>query len=453
ADQRLLWVDKYAPDAAGDLCVHARKLGELRQWLARGRGGVLIVSGPAGSAKSTSISVLASELQYSVVYWNESFDLSSHAFTVREQSRRERDTDRCVDRESRLASFRRFLSQSQRYGSLAFGSGSRKLVVVDELPLLAKPAQVDEFRTACRSAFQASRFPIIFVLTSEFENRQTAQRVFGSDLLASPNVAQIRFNAVSATGMRKALRRVADGEGFLLGKDAIERIVAASNGDVRSAIHQLQFDQVACTDDGATVEKDMGLSVCHALGKVLYGKVSHVDEFERIIERCDIGDGLFCEHLHENYLRFLKMSVEAQRDTASAFSDADLMSQAYGRSLPSYASVIGCLAYSLSRRRDSTSSPPPSWQPLRSPLSREMRIGIDGRKSDLRDFCRDNPTQALQTVNPDASSMWTDTLPYMALIMPPNRLLYHIRSHKRRLGMSMDLLSVICGTAKSLQRP
>lgn len=57
-----------------------------------------------------------------------------------------------------------------------------------------------------------------------------------------PTVA--RFNAVSATGMRKALRRVADGEGFLLGKDAIERIVAASNGDVRSAIHQLQFDQV-----------------------------------------------------------------------------------------------------------------------------------------------------------------------------------------------------------------
>lgn len=35
-----------------------------------------------------AISVLASELQYSVVYWNESFDLSSHAFTVREQSRR-----------------------------------------------------------------------------------------------------------------------------------------------------------------------------------------------------------------------------------------------------------------------------------------------------------------------------------------------------------------------------
>lgn len=92
----VLWIDKYAPHAEEDLCMHKAKLAEIKAWLqtfgrpappprsplslitaaregrdARyGHGqSLLILAGPAGSAKSATIRVLAANLGYDVVTW------------------------------------------------------------------------------------------------------------------------------------------------------------------------------------------------------------------------------------------------------------------------------------------------------------------------------------------------------------------------------------------------
>ena len=52
------------------------------------------------------------------------------------------------------------------------------------------------------------------------------------------------FRAVTETAMRKALRRVIDGECISIDEDMIDVVITNSNGDIRSAIHQLQFQHV-----------------------------------------------------------------------------------------------------------------------------------------------------------------------------------------------------------------
>ena len=50
----------------------------------------------------------------------------------------------------------------------------------------------------------------------------------------------LRVNPVATVNMRKALQRVAAGEGFSAAAE-VHQIVELSNGDVRHAVNELQF--------------------------------------------------------------------------------------------------------------------------------------------------------------------------------------------------------------------
>ncbi|KAJ1623005.1 Rad17 cell cycle checkpoint protein-domain-containing protein [Pavlovales sp. CCMP2436] len=75
-----LWLDRFRPTSRTDLCVHAKKLDEIAAWLGGVRGElelglapskrVLILSGPTGCAKSSSLRVLAAEAGFEVLTWS-----------------------------------------------------------------------------------------------------------------------------------------------------------------------------------------------------------------------------------------------------------------------------------------------------------------------------------------------------------------------------------------------
>jgi hypothetical protein len=52
------------------------------------------------------------------------------------------------------------------------------------------------------------------------------------------------MNPVAKTGLLSALARVVAGERLRVPKPYLERVAQASQGDVRSAVHMLQFDQL-----------------------------------------------------------------------------------------------------------------------------------------------------------------------------------------------------------------
>lgn len=100
-----LWIDKYAPTSAAQLCVAPKKVKEVRAWLtAPSSSRLMVFVGSPGIGKSTVIKVLASELGWTVHEWNDSS--SSQHYTGRG------DSLTSVDRSNALESFQEFLDRS-----------------------------------------------------------------------------------------------------------------------------------------------------------------------------------------------------------------------------------------------------------------------------------------------------------------------------------------------------
>eukprot|EP00965_Chrysotila_dentata_P187553 6172214-Pleurochrysis_carterae.AAC.1 len=80
ADNQLL-IEKHAPVSSAALAVHKAKQQELRTWLTRADVALqlglrpmptlLVISGPTGAGKSTSLRVIANELGFELCEWVE----------------------------------------------------------------------------------------------------------------------------------------------------------------------------------------------------------------------------------------------------------------------------------------------------------------------------------------------------------------------------------------------
>lgn len=76
-----LWVEKYRPGSVAEICMHKRKISQIRDWLeshlqdlgqpaSHPRPRALILTGPPGCGKSTVVQALADELDLPVHTWN-----------------------------------------------------------------------------------------------------------------------------------------------------------------------------------------------------------------------------------------------------------------------------------------------------------------------------------------------------------------------------------------------
>jgi DNA polymerase III delta prime subunit len=111
------------------------------------------------------------------------------------------------------------------------------------------------------------------------------------DTLERAGAQHIRFNALTANVCSRELQRVAKAEGMALGEDDASRLVEASRCDLASAISALQLQAMGRSPSKATGntskkrkktdavgnatawhERDLGLSLFHALGKILHNK-------------------------------------------------------------------------------------------------------------------------------------------------------------------------------------
>lgn len=142
----ILWIDKYAPRTEDDLCIHNRKLEEVRIWIQRfglplpppnarhlfnnasgqmisgkeiktGHGQtMLVLTGPPGSMKTAMIRVLASSLGYQIVTWDGGESVGSSRFeNFGSSSSSNWDPSIDVPYESKLARFRNFFCTATRY--------------------------------------------------------------------------------------------------------------------------------------------------------------------------------------------------------------------------------------------------------------------------------------------------------------------------------------------------
>lgn len=257
------WSDRYGPSNLDELAVHKKKVADVQKWLTDVLSGLddrrlLVLKGPAGSGKSTTVALLSQVLGVQIIPWN-----NPTAAEVGSTS-------------SVAVQFSDFLNRSGQYGSLDFdgtakteSAATKRLLVVEEFPtnMTRSSAAIDSFRSvvlqyvatnapALSGAFKISDLdthpPVIMIITETLLTSNTAatdsftaHRLLGPEISNHPLVTIIEFNPVAPTFVTKALDLLIKKEARdskrrrAPGPAVIQRL--ADIGDIRSAVNTLEF--------------------------------------------------------------------------------------------------------------------------------------------------------------------------------------------------------------------
>ncbi|KIV80223.1 hypothetical protein PV11_07739 [Exophiala sideris] len=321
------WADRYGPSNLEELVVHKKKVADVQNWLqgkidGRNVQGVLILKGPAGSGKTTTLSLLAKTMGLQLVSWHNP-DASDLSATIAVQ-------------------FDEFLNRGGQFGGLAFDQEvaaavqqladvSHRVLVIEEFPatMTRQSNALQSFRSvilqylARSRPTSAARFlgkdsssenaPPVVIIISEtlissstaLSDSFTAHRLLGPEILNHSFVTVMDFNPVATTFVTKALDLVMKKEARdsrrrrMPGPAVIQKL--AEMGDVRSAVNSLEFlclrggdgaawsgtvaakakksskDSVPLTEMEKNSlqlvsQRETTLDMFHATGKVVYNK-------------------------------------------------------------------------------------------------------------------------------------------------------------------------------------
>ncbi|KAK0450286.1 Rad17 cell cycle checkpoint protein-domain-containing protein [Desarmillaria tabescens] len=339
-----LWVDLYEPTTEAELAVHVKKVEDVRRWLAEAfEGGpsgklrkyrrILALTGPAGTAKTTTMRILAREMDFEILEWRNSIGENAAIDTVSGQPFPENDPDR----EALFSKFESFLARASTCNNLFrdpaplvsssqaasssttltqtnTNSNKRRIILLEDLPNLLHNGTKDRFHAALQSLVvdpSPNPVPIVIIVSDtgmrgeasderlsagstyrEQDSVIDVRTVLPKDMLNGPYVTQIRFNPIAPTFLRKALQALLDrhfstargGNSVRPSKHILDIIVDSANGDIRSAVNALQFSSIgqkgrkkgksreAMVIMESVTRREQSLALFHLIGKVFYNK-------------------------------------------------------------------------------------------------------------------------------------------------------------------------------------
>uniref|UniRef100_A0A182X4X1 AAA+ ATPase domain-containing protein n=1 Tax=Anopheles quadriannulatus TaxID=34691 RepID=A0A182X4X1_ANOQN len=307
-------LEHFKPVQEADLAIHVKKIEEVKQWLTAAKKlhpatQILLVTGPSGSGKSVCIKTLAKALGYSIHEWTTPVDVDLYY-----DDKFDFDQDRAEKqgRRPQKALFDDFLYKTSRYCSLfASAAGeSSKLLLVKDFPnsMLRSP---EEFHDSLDRFRDSSTDPIVFVATdTASKSLDVAYNLFPPAVLESFQIHQIKFNAVSATLLKKAIKRI--GSVMKADKDIAkqyqtvpsklveEDIIASSQGDLRNCCLNYLF--TCMKSDGGPMPKRLRLDGS-SVGVVKQdGETRFVHSPESITECFLTQPTSIVSLLHSNYV-------------------------------------------------------------------------------------------------------------------------------------------------------
>lgn len=271
------WIDQYSPRNTSELCLHPRKLSDLRKVMLSMVNGdanapkLLILHGPSGCGKSTSTKLLAQDL------------IQSSATSLIEYT------------ESNL--FVEFLHDAKyRVGY------NRCVILVEEYPNVFHEPTHQLFKDSLWEWLHIEEpLPPLILCVTEVEhqsddnhgreffniqNNWTVDTLVGKRISNHTHVAKVKFNPIAMTYIKKTLNKLIQSESKLvfnrIPKLEISEFVDSIGkcGDIRSSIANLQFwstmrSKLPARDEKLmelySIGKETHLNLFHAIGKIIYG--------------------------------------------------------------------------------------------------------------------------------------------------------------------------------------
>ncbi|KAH6670635.1 Rad17 cell cycle checkpoint protein-domain-containing protein [Halenospora varia] len=328
------WAERFSPINLDELAVHKRKVADVRGWLeevmnGRMRQRLLLLKGAAGTGKTTTLQLLAKDMDCDVLEWRNPVGSVATADGFQSMS----------------AQFEEFIGRGGKFGQLDIFSGNEKgpskpetgpldrrkrIILVEEFPntFTKSSTALQSFRSAIlqylasntpplsmfhnNSAPQEPITPVVMIVsetllttTSASADSFTAHRLLGPEILQHPGVGVIEFNAIAPTLLAKALEVIVQKESRKSGRRKTPGPLVLKKlgeiGDIRSAIGSLEFlclrgdldgdwgakvafgktkkstkDQPLTKMEEESLEmvtrREASLGIFHAVGKVVYNK-------------------------------------------------------------------------------------------------------------------------------------------------------------------------------------
>ena len=318
------WTEQYPPLDLSELAVHKKKVHDVRIALesalsSRAAPRLIVLKGPAGSAKTSTVNLLAKDLGAQIVEWKNPAGSEGSSGTYTSAS----------------AQFEDFILRSDQYAGLQLATSASgpetstdpevkddtsQIMVVEEFPnTFARASTVlQSFRSTVQQFLSTPRYstskptPLVMVISETLLSTSTAiadsftaHRLLGPQILNHPQTAEIEFNPIATTILTRALDQIVvkearkSGRRKTPGPQVLKHI--AETGDIRSAISSLEFlcvkgdegdlwsAKVAFTkpkggkrDTPLTKQeqealrlisnRESSLGIFHAVGKVVYNK-------------------------------------------------------------------------------------------------------------------------------------------------------------------------------------
>jgi replication factor C large subunit len=198
-----LWVDKYKPGELSGLLGQPKALQEIMDFLREWKPGeALFIHGPAGVGKTLAVELLARERKHLLLQLNAS------------------DARNAKDIEG-------FFGDASKSKALFHGG---KIILIDEIDGISP--QDRGALTSIINIIKGSRFPVFLIANDPWKPK----------LMPLRNYCRLmRFNRIHSASIEKRLKGICEKEGIEAKGDALKNLARWSQGDLRSAISDLQI--------------------------------------------------------------------------------------------------------------------------------------------------------------------------------------------------------------------
>ncbi|RLI18705.1 replication factor C large subunit [Candidatus Bathyarchaeota archaeon] len=408
------WTVKHKPKSLSEVVGNKDAIQKLVNWVKSWERGIpkkraVFIYGPPGIGKTVSVEALANDYKMELVEKNASDYRTEDAV-------------------------KRFAGLASQYGSLF---GGKRIVLLDELDGLTGTADRGGVR-AITEVVKNAQCPIVLIANDAYNPRLSTLRNY---------CLLIEFKKPSASDVMKHLKRICIREGIEAEEKALKFIAQRSEGDVRSAVNDLQAlaqgrKRLTYEDVSWLGYRDRQESIFNVLRMIIYGRTCI--GAKRAVDMADVDMDMLFEWIYEN----VPAHLNDPHDLAKAM-DALSMADVYrGRiratqdwSFIRYVIDFMTAGVAMARQKSKTSG----WIPFKFP----QRIKMLSRSKAERGMQLRIGFKIKRKCHISANRAAKEVLPYLRIIFRNN--VEMAAGIAKWLELDEDMIEYLAGNKKNAE--